>query len=91
MVAGSMTERSIGEWIEFIQSKGYLINNLFQCEPDMWRCSLRKPQPDKKEDFYEYGEGGSPELALKVALHNAVVMHKYSYQVARNRVIRDNT
>lgn len=43
--------------------EGWLINNLFQLEWDLWRASLRN-----ENLCFEFGEGPTPEIALAKAL-----------------------
>lgn len=74
---------TVDQLIRKVQEDGFLINNLFQLHEDRWRCSLRK-----EPDFYEYGEGDSPEVALLNALYNANVVLNYSHMVARKKLRR---
>ncbi len=79
---------TLEEYIERANSRGYLINNLFQLSSTQWRCSLRKPLLDEREDFYEFGDGHDASAAVDVAIFNADTIQNYSHMVARKKVIR---
>ena len=83
------------EVLERVHEREYLVNNLFQHLDGTWSCSLRRPDPsasptegDNGKYFFEYGRGKDPVRAMKIALHNAVCMERYSYAVAQHRLIR---
>lgn len=54
----------LGKLLQLAAHKKLLLNNLFQIEPDKWRCNLRTTG-GKTTGF---GNGATPEEALKAAM-----------------------
>lgn len=54
---------TLAEALARVAESGKLVNNLFQIEHDLWRCSLRTPTME-----YDYGDGFTPESAVLLAL-----------------------
>jgi hypothetical protein len=79
---------TLDQLVRDVRAQDFLINNLFQISKGRWQCNLRRELPGKKEDFYEYGKGRTPEDALLNASHNANAVLDYSHMVARKKVRR---
>lgn len=68
---------TLEDLIAEINSTGFLVNNLFQLAPDLWRANLRiDSDPDNR--YTCFGDGPTPADALALALDciETAIVHK---------------
>lgn len=75
---------TLEELIAQVNSEGKLVNNLFQVDASLWRCSLRAPLPSG-DNYYDFGEGSSAIAAL------ASASEKIDFEFMETPVIRSGT
>lgn len=61
-------QQSLEEILAPIAKRGWLLNNLFQLDSGVWRCSIRNAVD---RVAYEFGDGASPSQAVQAALQKA--------------------
>lgn len=67
-----MTDFNLQTLIDYVNSEGYIINNLFQIE-EGWQANLKNPDRNTEKDVYhEFGKGPTAKDALFVALEKAI-------------------
>lgn len=60
------------EAIDYVNSAGLVVNNLFQLRDGTWQANLRGfVENSKGEYFFEFGKGSNPVRALTNALDKA--------------------
>lgn len=68
----SADNKSVEELFSEINASGWMVLNLFQFGPSLWRCNLQKrSESGGSVDFYtEYADGANPREAITAAIIN---------------------